>query len=192
MSLSHIKQQISEHPDNQWAHEKGWGPVYTAHKDAVLLIVGHAPGIRAQTSGLSWNDPSGDHLRDWLGISRETFYDEKKVALMAMDFYYPGSAERGDLPPRKGFAERWHPLLRAEMPNIALTLLVGQYAQAYYLGKNRKKNLTETVRSFHEYAPNYFPLVHPSPRNNIWHKKNPWFKEEVVLELRNQVGQLLE
>ena len=105
-----------------------------------------------------------------------------------MDFYFPGSAERGDLPPRKGFAEKWHPQILAEMPDIELTILIGQYAQAHYLGAGRKKTLTETVRSYPEYLPEYFPLVHPSPRNNIWQKKNPWFMKKVVPKLQKRVS----
>ena len=192
MSLQAIKKAIILDPDNAWAKEKGWEPIYTAHSDARILLVGQAPGIRAQESGLPFNDPSGDNLRSWLGVTRETFYDETKFALVPMDFYYPGKLERGDVPPRKDFALKWHPKILAELPNIKLTILVGQYSQAYYLGNRRKQSLTETVRNFSEYLPDYFPLVHPSPRNFHWHQKNPWFKEEVVPVLRETVVKILE
>ena len=191
MTLENIRREIMADPENAQATAKGWEPVYTAHPTARLLIVGQAPGIRAQESRTPWNDPSGDNLRNWLGMDRGTFYDPAQVALVPMDFYFPGSAERGDAPPRKGFAEKWHPRILAAMPDIRLTLLVGQYAQAGYLGPRRKRNLTETVRSYAEYLPDYLPLVHPSPRNNIWHKKNPWFAEQVVPEARARVLRLL-
>jgi len=191
VKLDKIRRNIARHPDNAWARAHGWEPVYTANETAEILIVGQAPGIRAQESGVPWNDQSGDNVRAWMGVSREIFYDERLVALVPMDFYFPGSRERGDEPPRKGFAKRWHPLILAEMPHIALTILIGQYAHAYYLGKRRKKTLTETVRSFSEYLPEYLPLVHPSPRNNIWHKRNPWFQEEVIPALRERVAHIL-
>ena len=146
----------------------------------------------AQASGIPWNDLSGDNLRQWLGMTKEVFYDENKVALVPMDFYFPGSKERGDVAPRKGFAEKWHPLILENMPNIQLTILIGQYSQGLYIGTKRKKSLTETVASFEEYLPNYLPLVHPSPRNNIWLKKNPWFKEKVIPELQKIVKKILE
>ena len=108
-----------------------------------------------------------------------------------MDFYFPGSEERGDLPPRKGFAEKWHPLILKEMPHISLIILIGQYAQEYYLKDQRKKTLTDTVHSFKDYLPKFLPLVHPSPRNNIWQKRNPWFKNLVIPELHKRVRKLL-
>lgn len=187
MKLSEIRKAIIADPDNASFTKKGWTPVYTAHPQACIAIIGQAPGRLAQESHTPWNDPSGDNLRAWMNIDRETFYDETKIALIPMDFYFPGSKERGDLPPRKGLAEIWHPPIFAQMPHIALTLLVGQYAHAYYLQGRKKKTLTETVRAYREYAPHYIPLVHPSPRNNIWHKNNPWFKEEVVPYLRDIV-----
>ena len=191
MSLQNIRTQIKNHPGNAWAKEKGWQPVYTAHENARILIVGQAPGIRAQESGTPWNDPSGDNLRSWMGIDRETFYDETKIVLVPMDFYFPGSKERGDLPPRPDFAPTWHAQILALMPDITLTLLIGQYAQAYYLGAQKKKTLTETVKNFQEYLPEYLPLVHPSPRNNIWQKKNPWFATDVLPALQTRVQNIL-
>ncbi len=126
-----------------------------------------------------------------MGVSRDVFYDETKVALVPMDFFFPGAKERGDVPPRKGFAEKWHPQIRAALPNITLTLLIGQYSHAYYLADRRKDTLTETVRAFDEYAPKLFPLVHPSPRNNIWQKKNPWFHAQVIPSLKRRILRVL-
>lgn len=191
MSLEDIHAAIAQDPANAWATRQGWEPVFSAHRDARILIVGQAPGIRAQTSHVPWNDPSGDNLRTWMDVSRETFYDTSKIALVPMDFYFPGSLARGDVPPRKGFAEKWHPLLLAQMPNIEFSILIGQYAHRYYLGSERKQTLTETVRNYQEYLPEKLPLVHPSPRNNIWHKKNPWFQAEVVPVLRERVREVL-
>ena len=191
-SLRRIRQQITDHPTNDWAKKQGWGPIYTAHKDAKILIIGQAPGRLAQESKIPWDDPSGRNLRKWMGVSDEVFYDPTKVALIPMDFYFPGSKERGDLPPRPDFAERWHEPILSKMPDIALTLLIGQYAQKYYLGEDRKRNLTETVRAFAEYQPGRFPLVHPSPRNNIWQKKNPWFEKDLLPALRQQISSSLK
>lgn len=169
---------------------KGFGPVFTAHPNAKIVIIGQAPGIRAQESKKPWNDKSGEQLRRWLAVDDEIFYDPEKIALMPMDFYFPGKGKTGDLPPRKGFAELWHPPLLELMSNIEFIILIGQYAQRYYL-KEQSKNLTETVRSYKNYLPDYFPLPHPSPRNNIWKKKNPWFEEEIVPVLRTCVSKIL-
>ena len=184
MNLAEIYQAIIDDPENKAFQEKGWRPVYTAHPKAKILIVGQAPGRLAQVSHIPWNDPSGENLRAWMDVDKDCFYDETKVAIIPMDFYFPGTSKQGDLPPRKGFAEKWHPLLLQNMPEIELILVIGQYAQKHYLGAQRKKNLTETVYNFQEYGPKLLPLVHPSPRNNIWHKKNPWFKSEVVPHLQ--------
>jgi uracil-DNA glycosylase len=127
-------------------------------------------------------------LREWMGISRESFYNTDYIAQLPMDFYYPGKAKTGDVPPRKGFAEKWHPLLLKEMPNIKTILLIGNYAQKYYLGKQCEKNLTETVKNFHNYLPEYLPLVHPSPLNLGWLKRNPWFENDVLPVLREIVS----
>lgn len=192
MTLEEIDVLIKHDPTNRWEEERGWGPVYTAGPRAKILIVGQAPGIRAQSTGIPWNDPSGDNLRSWMGISRDVFYDTDKIALVPMDFYFPGSGIRGDMPPRPGFAEKWHPLLLEEMPEIKLKILIGQYAIRYYLARRRKKTLTDTVRGFEAYLPEFFPLVHPSPRNNVWHKRHPWFKTDVVPHLRSRVEDILK
>ena len=165
-------------------------PVLVAHRAARILIIGQAPGIRVHESGIAWDDPSGDRLRDWLGLDREQFYDDKKVALVPMGFCYPGKGRSGDLPPRPECAATWHKALLRHMPNIELTLLLGKYALARYLGERRQKDLTETVRAWQKYRPRYVPLPHPSPRNNIWLQKNPWFEVRVVPYLRRRVKRL--
>lgn len=135
-----------------------------------------------------WNDLSGDRLREWLGISREMFYNTNRIAQLPMDFYYPGKGKTGDAPPRRGFAEKWHPRIRKEMPEVETMILIGSYAQEYYLNKRRESSLTETVRNFEKYLPEYFPLVHPSPLNLGWLKRNPWFEKEVLPVLRDIVS----
>lgn len=166
-------------------------PVVRGTPEARLLLIGQAPGTRVHESGIPWNDASGERLRDWLQMSDDDFYDESKIAIVPMGFCYPGvDAKGGDKPPRPECAPEWHPPLLAALPNVQLTLLIGQYAQRRYLAKSRKKTLTETVRHWHDYAPDYLPLPHPSWRNNVWVKKNPWFAEEVLPELRGRVSDL--
>jgi uracil-DNA glycosylase len=166
-------------------------PVLQAHRSARLRIVGQAPGRKVHGTGIPWNDPSGDRLRNWLGLTPEQFYDPRKVAILPMGFCYPGKAVSGDNPPRPECAPRWHEELNAHLPNIALTLLVGRYAQASYLGGRRKATLGETVRAWAEYLPlGYLPLAHPSPRNQPWLAKNPWYEGELVRELRRVVQTL--
>ncbi|MEW5769150.1 MAG: uracil-DNA glycosylase family protein [Pseudomonadota bacterium] len=166
-------------------------PVLRAAATARLLIVGQAPGRRVHDTGIPWNDPSGDRLRDWLGMDRATFYDESRIAIIPTGLCFPGTGKGGDLPPRPECAPLWHPPLRAELPQIRLTLLIGQYAQAYYLGARRKRTLTETVAAWREYLPEYLPLPHPSPRNQLWLKRNPWFEGELLPVLRQKVGEAL-
>ena len=162
-------------------------PLFQAAAGARILIVGQAPGRRAEDSGILWNDASGVTLRRWTGLSDEQFYDGAIVALLPMDFYFPGGSASGDLPPRREFAPRWHPRLLTLMPDIRLTLLVGGYAQKYYLGQRAKSTLTATVQAFREYPHDTLPLVHPSPLNFRWQAKNPWFALEVLPELRLRV-----
>ncbi|MEM7036104.1 MAG: uracil-DNA glycosylase family protein [Bacteroidota bacterium] len=171
--------------------ELGPRPVVTAHEDAVVAIIGQAPGTRVHASGVPWDDMSGDRLRDWMGVDREFFYESTALAIIPMGFCFPGSGKSGDLPPRKECAPQWHEQLFVHLPNLKLIMLVGSYAQKHYLGKRWKKNLTETVRHYHEYLPTYFPIVHPSPRNKIWQKKNPWFAEEVLPELKSHLADIL-
>ncbi|MBI4938935.1 MAG: uracil-DNA glycosylase family protein [Nitrosomonadales bacterium] len=167
-------------------------PVLRAAASARIQIVGQAPGRRVHETGIPWNDPSGDRLRDWMQVSRDTFYDEAHIAIIPTGFCYPGTGKGGDLPPRPECAPLWHPRLRAALPNIRLTLLVGSYAQAYYLGGRMHNTLTETVRSYHDYLPEFLPLPHPSPRNQMWLKRNPWFAEEVLPQLRELVSEQLQ
>ncbi|BAV02345.1 uracil-DNA glycosylase family protein [Lactococcus formosensis] len=190
--LSKIFQEIKEDLQNTLYTAQGIAPLYAVHQEAKILIVGQAPGIRAQETRLFWNDPSGDRLREWLGISYEEFYSSSKLAILPMDFYFPGKGKSGDLPPRKGFAEKWHPLLIAEMPQLELIILIGSYAIPYYLNVPKQTRITDVVRNFEQYLPEYFPLVHPSPRNNIWLRKNPWFETEVLPELKIRVNNLLD
>lgn len=165
----------------------GPNPILRAHQDARVLIVGQAPGIRVHQSGIPWNDPSGDRLRLWLGLDREAFYDETHIAIIPMGYCYPGTGASGDLPPRRECARLWLDRLLGELPEIRLTLLIGQYAQAHFLAGSRKSNLTETVRAWREYFPRFLPLPHPSPRNLRWLKNNPWFEAEILPELRAAV-----
>lgn len=162
----------------------------SAGASARLLIIGQAPGRKVHETGIPWNDPSGDRLRDWLQIGRDQFYDQNQIAIMPMGFCFPGTGKSGDLPPRPECAPKWHPALLEALPNIQLTLLIGQYAQAAYL-PNKPKTLTETVQRWRDWAPSYFALPHPSPRNQLWLKKNPWFTEQVLPELHLRVLQLL-
>ena len=167
-------------------------PVLQAGRGARLLIVSQAPGTKVHETGLPFNDPSGDRLRDWLQVDRETFYDPGKLALVPMGFCYPGRDDRGgDKPPRPECAPLWQAPIRAELPKIELTLLVGLYAQRFYLGPRRGRSLTETVRAWQDYLPAFLPLPHPSWRNTAWLKKNPWFEAELLPVLRRKVRALL-
>ncbi len=164
-------------------------PILRASPTARLLIVGQAPGRRVHDTGIPWNDPSGDRLRHWLDLSRDAFYDESRIAIVPTGLCYPGKApgRGGDLPPRPECAPLWHPEVRAAMPQIRLTLLIGQYAQRYYLGPRIGSSLAETVRRWREYLPQFFPLPHPSPRNLNWFKRHPWFENEVLPARRNEI-----
>jgi uracil-DNA glycosylase len=166
-------------------------PVLRAAHGARLLVVGQAPGARVHASGIPWDDASGKRLREWLGVDADTFYDATRVAIVPMGFCYPGKAGSGDAPPRPECRTTWHPRLLPLLPGIDLTLLIGQYAQAHFLGAARKASLTDTVRAWREYLPAYVPLPHPSPRNVAWFKANSWFEEEVLPELRERVRMLL-
>ena len=167
--------------------DNGVNPVVAAAADSKIVIIGQAPGAIVHQSGVPWRDKSGDRLREWLQMSEEDFYNPQITALIPMGFCYPGKGKSGDLPPRPECAPLWHDKLLQQMQAVKLTLLVGQYAQKYYLGNTKKRTLTATVRNFRDYLPTYLPLPHPSPRNNIWLSKNPWFEKEVLPELREQV-----
>lgn len=187
-----IRADIAADPMNQAYTQRGILPLFKATAEARLVIVGQAPGRRAEETRLYWNDPSGDRLREWMGVTREEFYSSPYLAQLPMDFYFPGKGKAGDLPPRRGFAAKWHPRLLEAMPKVQTLVLVGSYSQQYYLGQRRKGTLTETVRSFREYLPRFLPLVHPSPRNYGWLLQNPWFEQEVVPVLREITKELLE
>ena len=167
-------------------------PVVRVSASARILILSQAPGTRVHETGLTFNDRSGDRLREWLGIDRDTFYDESRVAVLGMGFCYPGrDAKGGDLPPRPECAPLWHPRLLAELPKAELTLLVGSYAIDYYLPETRRNSMTETVYHWRDYLPAYWPLPHPSWRTTAWEQKNPWFKRRLLPDLRKRVRELL-
>lgn len=189
-ALPAIKTAIRSDPENAFAVVNGWEPLYVAEPEARIVIVGQAPGRRAQESGVAWNDASGAKLIEWLGVDEATFRDPSAFAVLPMDFYYPGKGKHGDLPPRPGFAERWHPLVLEQLTEVRLTLLVGSYAQRHYL--RTRAPLTTVVRAYRDYLPERMPLVHPSPLNFRWLARNPWFAEELVPELRRQVRRALD
>lgn len=171
---------------------RGPRPVLRAKASARLLIIGQAPGTKVHESGIPWNDRSGDRLRDWLQLDREVFYDEKRVAIMPMGFCYPGvDANGGDRPPRRECAPLWHARVLHRLPHIELTLLVGGYAQKYYLGDGCAATVTEAVRRWRSHADRFIPLPHPSWRNTGWLKRNPWFEAELLPELRKRAHCLL-
>ncbi|MEP7347903.1 MAG: uracil-DNA glycosylase family protein [Gemmatimonadaceae bacterium] len=167
-------------------------PVLQAGESAQILIVGQAPGLRVHTSGIPWDDASGERLRAWMGVDRRAFYDETRIAIIPMGYCYPGRGTGGDLPPRRECASLWLDQLLARLPRIELTVLIGQYAQRHFLGSRRKESLTETVRAWPEYAPQYFVLPHPSPRNQPWFKREAWFERDLVPRLRARIGELID
>lgn len=169
----------------------GVRPVVAASPKSKIVVIGQAPGRRVHESGIPWDDKSGENLRHWLTVDPDTFYNSNLFAIVPMGFCFPGTGKSGDLPPRKECAPLWHARLLAAMPEVQLTLLIGLYAQKAYLGKTAKRTLTETVRAGAEYAPGFLPLPHPSPRNNIWQRKNPWFGEEILPGLRARVREIL-
>lgn len=187
-----IFRQIKSDVQNIAYTNAGIDPLYYASKEARILIIGQAPGKKAQDTRIVWNDPSGQRLRKWMGVSDEEFYHSKKIAIMPMDFYFPGKGKSGDLPPRKNFAAKWHPRLLELMPQVELIILVGSYAVREYLNLKAKDKLTDVVKNYQAYLPRYFPLVHPSPRNQIWLKKNPWFEKDVVPKLQSEVKRLMK
>ncbi|KRN06940.1 uracil DNA glycosylase [Liquorilactobacillus sucicola DSM 21376 = JCM 15457] len=191
-NYNEINERICKDPQNIEYTYRGIKPLYYANPRAKILIIGQAPGKKAQNTHIIWNDASGVRLRKWLGVSDETFYNSGEIAVLPMDFYFPGKGKAGDLPPRKGFAARWHPLLLKTMPNIQLTILVGSYAVKYYLHLKSSAKLTDTVREYQHYLPKYFPIVHPSPRNQIWMARNPWFAAEVLPSLKAKTKMFLK
>ena len=190
MSISSIVEKIKSDERNAEYTERGIPPIFQLNEGAKILIIGQAPGHKVEESQIPFDDKSGEKLITWMGIDRGTFYSDK-IAILPMDFYYPGKGKTGDLPPRKFIAEEYHRDLLAELGNVQMTILIGKYAMDYYLKGDMKRNLTETVRCFAEYLPNYFPIVHPSPLNFRWQAKNPWFMEEVVPVLERRVADIL-
>ena len=166
-------------------------PILSVATGSRILIIGQAPGRKAHDSEIPWNDASGDELRRWLGVDKPTFYSTRIFGIMPMGFCFPGTGKAGDLPPRKECAPLWHEPLMEKMKRIRLVLLIGGYAQKYYLGGEAGKSVTETVERFESYLPRYLPLVHPSPRNKIWHKLNGWFETRVLPVLRDRVQTII-
>lgn len=191
MSLKDIIKQIELDKRNAEYTNKNIPPILQVDKEARILIVGQAPGKKVEESLIPFNDKSGETLISWMGIDKDTFYS-KEIAIVPMDFYYPGKAKTGDLPPRKFIAQEYHEPILKELNNIELTILIGKYSMDYYLKGRTKKNLTETVKCFDEYLPKYFPIVHPSPLNFRWQAKNPWFIENVVPVLQKTVKNILK
>ena len=166
-------------------------PIVQFSSKSKLLIIAQAPGQKTHDKGIPFDDLSGENLRTWLGVSREQFYNPELFAIMPIGFCFPGKGNSGDLPPRKECAPQWHNKIMEQMKNLELIILVGKYAQEYYLKDNPYKNLTETVISYQEFLPKYFPLVHPSPLNFRWHGKNKWFLESITPELKKMVATIL-
>ena len=189
--VNELRREIMDAPENEEYTAQGWQPIFQAPPTARILIASQAPGLKAQVSNKTFYDVSGDMLRTWLGVDEETVYESGLFGIVPMDYYFPGKAKHGYLPPRKEFAEKWNPQVLETMPELELKIIIGAYAQKFYLGKSFKKNLTETVRHYEEYLPEYFPLVHPSPLTIGWRKRNPWFEESVVPELQRLVQEIL-
>ena len=166
-------------------------PVFQFGSTARILVAGQAPGSKVHATGIPFDDPSGDRLRDWMGVDAETFYDPSKIALMPMGFCYPGKGRSGDNPPPPRCAVTWRRRLLARMPDIQFTLLVGRYAIDWHLPEQRKVSLSDTVRDWHQWAPSLVPMPHPSPRNILWIRRRPWFDGEVVPAVRDFVQSAL-
>jgi len=171
----------------------GANPVLQVHPKARILVVGQAPGIKVHRSGIPFDDQSGIRLRDWMGIDSSVFYDPMKIAILPMGFCYPGTGKSGDLPPRKECADTWREKLLSMLTDIDLALIIGNYSINWHMKDLKKKNLTETVKEWKKHISNgVLPLPHPSPRNNIWLKKNPWFEKEVIPQLRLEISSILK
>ena len=166
-------------------------PIFSFSSTSKILIVGQAPGIKVHESGIPWNDASGKRLREWMGVTKEEFYSTKYFSIIPMGFCYPGKSKSGDLPPRPECAETWMDPILEKLPTRQNTLLIGQYAQAWFLKSEKKATLTETVKNWKTYLPEYFVLPHPSPRNNIWLNKNPWFEKKLVPQLEKRVSEFM-
>ena len=190
MEAKEIIEKLKADPRNKSYTDRGIGPIFQFNSQAKILIIGQAPGKKVEETGILFNDKSGANLVNWLGISQDDLHG-KDFSIIPMDFYYPGKGKSGDKAPRSFIAKVYHPLLLEELKDVRLTILIGAYAQKFYLKDNFKKNLTETVKSYEEFLPTYFPLVHPSPLNNRWMAKNKFFDREVLPRLKEVVGEIL-
>lgn len=179
--------------DHPLETKKGWEPILRVYPETKILIIGQAPGVVTQEKNEVFLDKSGDRLREWMGVDKTRFYNSKEISILPMDFYFPGKAKSGsgDLPPNKNIAKKYHPAIIKEMPSLELIILLGAYANKYYLNEHMERNLTETVRNYQNYLPKYFPLVHPSPLNQRWEAKNPWFQSEVLPAFKKLVLDIL-
>ena len=191
MTLQEMIDKLKADERNQDYTARGIGPIFQIHEKAKILIIGQAPGKKVEESGIPFHDKSGEKLMAWMGIDSDTFYSQA-ISIMPMDFYYPGKAKTGDKAPRRFIAAEYHQALRQLMPEIEMTILIGNYAMKYYLKGRMERNLTETVRHYRDYLPDYFPIVHPSPLNFRWQAKNPWFEANVVPVLQQRVYTLLK
>lgn len=170
----------------------GVNPVLAAHQKSKIAIVGQAPGRKVHKTGIPWDDQSGERLRSWLGVDKQTFYDPELFAIIPMGFCYPGKGKSGDLPPRSECAPKWHPKLFEKLNNLELIILIGSYSQEYYLEEHKMKTLTKRVKNFRIHLPKYLVLPHPSPRNNIWISKNPWFEKDVLPFIPGFISDILD
>lgn len=193
-TIESITKQIMDDPRDAEFTKRGEKPVFSAPSTALITIVGQSPSLDAQKRGLCWDDRSGDTLRKWLDVDKETFYDSGKFALVPMDFYYLGDVpgDKGMEEPREWVAPTYHPEIMKLLPDVKLTILAGSYAVKYYLNQWSKARLEDTVKNFQEYLPKYFPIVHPSGRTDIWRTEHPWFDETVVPALREHVHAILD
>jgi len=192
MSLRSLLRDVRACAACEGALPLGARPALQLARSARLLIISQAPGRKVHETGIPWNDASGDRLRDWIGLDRATFYDPARVAILPMGFCYPGSEKTGgDKPPRPECPPLWHARLLGHLPDVRLTLLVGQYAQRHYLGARWNGSMTETVRAFPAYGPRFLPLPHPSWRSVVWMRRHRWFEETVIPHLRRVVRPVL-
>ena len=189
-NLKQIYEDIVNDPNNLEFTKKGWKPIYSISEESKIIIIGQAPGIKAQTKEIAWDDLSGNKLRSWLGVTKEEFYDTSNFGLIPMDFYFPGKGTSGDLPPRKEVFDVYHKEILANLKDLKLIILIGNYSQSHYL--NTKDNLTTNVMNYKKYLPKYLPLPHPSPRNIRWFLKNPFFEAEVLPKLKRIVKEVLK
>ncbi|MDO1502090.1 uracil-DNA glycosylase family protein [Winogradskyella maritima] len=166
-------------------------PIVAFSPKSKIVLASQAPGRLAHLANVAWKDPSGKQLRRWLGVTEDQFYNTDNFAILPMGFCYPGKAKTGDLPPRKECAPQWHAKIWEQLKNVELILLIGAYSQQYYLGKDARPTLTETVSNYQDYLPKYFPMPHPSPTNRFWKAKNSWFEELVVPELQEIIKTII-